>query len=53
MLDKRSYYISLDTNGRYKIKSKGLIKTIRIMKCENEDLPESLILFINGREILD
>jgi len=51
MLDKRSYYISLDTNGRYKIKSKGLIKTIRIMKCENEDLPESLILFINGREI--
>ena len=51
MLDKRSYYISLDTNDRYKIKSKGLIKTIRIMKCENEDLPESLVLFINGREI--
>ena len=51
MLDKRSYYISLDTNGRYKIKSKGLIKSVRLMKCENEDLPDSPILFINGREI--
>lgn len=51
MLDKRNYYISLDTNGKYKIKSKGLLKSVRLMKCDNEDLPEFPILFINGREI--
>jgi len=51
MLDKRVYHTALTSNGTYKITSKGLIKSIRIIKNGFDPLPSDLILYLNGKEL--
>lgn len=49
MLDKRTYHTSLCENNRYKIKSKGLLKSVRIVRNAFDPLPFNPKLYINGR----
>jgi hypothetical protein len=50
MLDKRTYHTSLcEKNNRYKIKSKGLLKSVRIVRNAFDPLPFNPKLYINGR----
>jgi len=51
MFDKRVYHISLDSNSQYKIKSKGLLKSIRIVKNGLDPMPSDIQLLINNRVI--
>ena len=49
MLDKRTYHTSICENNRYKIKSKGLLKSVRIVRNAFDPLPFNPKLYINGR----
>lgn len=51
MFEKRTYHTSLCENGKYKIKSKGLLKNVRIVKNGFDPLPNKIKLIINGRII--
>jgi len=52
MLEKRVYHISLTSKGTYQITSKGLLKSIRILKNGFDPLPQNPILYINGKEVV-
>jgi hypothetical protein len=51
MSDKRGYHISCEDNGIYKIKSKGLLKSVKIIRNEFDPLPLKFKFIINGKEI--
>jgi hypothetical protein len=51
MFDKRNYHLQIDSNDNYKVKSKGLIKSVRIVKNGLDPLPSSIQLYINKRLI--
>ena len=51
MSDKRVYHIALTSNGSYQISSKGLLKSIRILKNGFDPLPQNPMLYINGKEV--
>jgi hypothetical protein len=52
MLDKRVYHIALTSKGTYQVTSKGLLKSIRILKNGFDPLPQNPILYINGKEVV-
>ena len=51
MLEKRVYHIGLNENGSYKVSSKGLIKSIRIIKNGYDVLPSKIDVYINKKLI--
>jgi hypothetical protein len=51
MLEKRVYHIGINENGVYKVSSKGLLKSIQIIKNGYDVLPTNIDLYINNKLI--